>query len=499
MLDLRAINRIAVIGGGTAGWLAALTFRRLFSPKVEIHVLEDPKQGIIGVGEGGLVNLVSTLRQNNIDLEEFYREAGASFKIGISYENWRSSDHKDIYYHLFPKKDDNVQELSFEAVGTNPLLVARIAALRNLHDFFPGFELIANNASQYEAAQKLHSGTTGLASSFHFDSHKLASFLKRKALERGIKNSQIKVHQFLLDETGKTYGLETDHGMMNVDFVIDASGMKRIGIGATYGQKWRSFSNQLILDRALPFPIMQPNKNPLLFTRSIAMKSGWMWQIPLRERTGAGYVFSSAHIDADEAVREAEAFLGYRVDPKGVIKFDPGNFERIWCHNVVALGLSAGFVEPLEATSIGQMLETLRNIERVINNCRGVIGQNIIDAFNHSNNQSWDEIRDFLRLHYDTTREDTAFWRDVQNLPRSLQYQEFVACASQRIPRMIDIEGYFGNGWLPIFHIVNWLLVAAPLGIVSPLAARAEIESLPEEFLTQYIRPYLIDLRKHAA
>ncbi|WP_182418043.1 tryptophan 7-halogenase [Bartonella sp. HY038] len=495
MLDLRSIKKVAVIGGDIAAWLAALTFRRQFGPLVEITVFDDETQPIADMCEGGLVNLLSTLQRNQIQMDEFYSTVDATFKIGTKFENWRSNGENEAYYHLLPKKDANVPELTLEAFGTNPLLISRIASLQNLHDFFPGFKLIQQNASQYDAAAELQTANTGLALSFHFDRYKFKNFLKSKALNRNIKQSAIEVRQLLLSENGNVAAIKIDEAILPTDFVIDASGVKRLGIGATYGQNWRSFSDQLINDKAVTFSLQQKSKNPQFFTTARAMKSGWIWQSPLRQYVGAGYVFSSRHSSADHAADEIEALFGNSVTFEGVLNFNQGNFERIWCNNLIALGAAAGFVEPLEAASIGQSLETLRNIERIINNCRGVIGQNIIDGFNIANNQSWNEICDFLRLHYDTPRDDTAYWRDVQYLPRSPQYQEFSACCAQRVPRVIDIEAYTSNSWLPIFHIINWLLVAAPLGIINPHAARAELETLPEDFIKQHIQPYLSRLQ----
>lgn len=160
----------------------------------------------------------------------------------------------------------------------------------------------------------------------------------------------------------------------------------------------------------------------------------------------------------------------------------------------MAVGLASGFVEPLEATSIGQMLEELRNIEKILIDGRGVIGFNTIDSFNRSNHASWHGICDFLRMHYDGGRQDTRFWRDVLKLPRSDRYQELRACFDHRLPRMMDIENYVGNGWAPIFHMVNWLLVGAPLDVVTRRAGASELLGLPANMREQ-MAPYMAQLQ----
>jgi len=139
LIDLRQAKRIAVIGGGTAGWFAALSLRRIFSPAVEILVLEDPNKGIIGVGEGGLLNFVQALHRNQIDIDEFVRETGAAFKLGFAYEGWRSGGRQDLYYHLFPMVGEQVNELEFVAFGIMPLLAARVSAAQIFIAFFLAF------------------------------------------------------------------------------------------------------------------------------------------------------------------------------------------------------------------------------------------------------------------------------------------------------------------------------------------------------------------------
>ena len=491
MINLRNAKRIVIIGGGTAGWFAALTFRRIADPDVEVLVLEDPGKGIIGVGEGGLLSLPQGLQQNGINLEEFVKATDATLKLGISYEGWRSGGPNDIYYHLFHNLNNGIEELEGTTNRTYPLLAGRVAAGLDMFSFFPGFSVIENNGTQAQANIALASNKSGLSASFHFDSHKLAEFLKSTAKAKNIKNKQLKVEKFVLDEEGNTIALKTAEGDLDVDFVVDASGLRRIGIGETYKQKWRSFSDQLILDRAIPFPIKHPKKNPALYTRSIAMNAGWMWQIPLVERTGAGYVFSSKHIDENEAVKEAEAYLGHSVDPRSVIRFDPGNFENVWCKNVLAVGLSSGFVEPLEATSIGQMLLILHRVENMIIDGHGIVGDNAIEAFNQDSLASWDEIRDFLRMHYDTIRQDTPFWQDVHNLPRSASYKDIRDVMQKRLPRFVDLEGYSGFAWQPSFVPTSWIMVASAVGAIPPQAGYDELATLPKPIFDE-VQQYLM-------
>jgi tryptophan 7-halogenase len=479
MLDLATPRRVAIIGGGTAGWFAALTLRRIFSPRVEVTLIEAPDIGIIGVGEGGLLNLVDALSRNKIPVDEFARETGAAFKLGFAYEGWRGGGKQDCYYHLFG--GPGIPELEWRQNGFFPLLSARIAIGENLHGCVPGFEAIARNASQDEVRALLAAGKSGLTASYHFDSYRVAAYLKRLAQARGVVHRTARVDGLVLDNQGYTRALVVDSQQLEIDFLIDASGLARLGIGKTYGMRWQSFSDWLLLDRAIPFHLPNPQTNPALLTRAVSMKAGWMWQIPLIERVGAGYVYSSRHTDEVAAIAEVETYLGRSITPMRTLCFEAGHFATVWTKNVVALGLASGFVEPLEATSIGQMLEQLRNLERILVDGGGVVSDRTIECFNQANAQCWAGIRDFLRMHYDCPRKDTDFWRDVANAPLPDSYADLKRCFQRRTPRFSDIETYVGSGWQGIFHMVNWMFVAAPLGIVSASAARTELLRLPPD------------------
>ncbi|MGJ7505098.1 tryptophan halogenase family protein [Variovorax sp. ZT5P49] len=479
MLNLRNASRAVVIGGGTAGWFAALSLRRMFAPQVEVRVIESPEIGIVGVGEGGLLNLIDALRRNGIDVNEFVRETGAAFKLGFSYEGWRTGAEDDRYYHLFGRP--GLQETDWMEGGFRPLFSGMVREGVELHRYIPGFAAIASNASQQEAAAMQQLGArSGLSASFHFDSHKLADYLRRVAVSRGVVHQQARVEELMCDAQDMARGVRIDDGeIIDLDLLIDASGLARLGIGKKLGIRWRSFSEHLLLDRAVPFHMPHPQQNPSLVTRAIAMPAGWMWQIPLVERVGAGYVFSSAHTDETQVIDEIHRCIGPDVEPMRTLRFEPGHFEQVWVGNVMAIGLASGFVEPLEATSIGQMLEQLRNFERIVTAGDGVVSGHLIDGFNEANARCWSGIRDFLRMHYDCPRRDTAFWRDVAALPLPPGYSELRQCFQQRTPRLIDVQNYAIHGWQGIFHVINWLFVAAPLGVVPPEAAAAELASLP--------------------
>ncbi len=477
MLNLRGIKRVVILGGGTAGWFAALSLRKIFSAGVEIRVIESSQIGVVGVGEGGLLNLQSALLSIDIDLDEFARETSATLKWGFSYEGWRTGAADDRYFHPFASAQGAVSQ--WERNSSFPLASAMIHNGIELPDYLRGMELIRNNASQQEAKEALDQQRVDIINSFHFDSYKIASYLKRVALSRNILHQDTIVDDVQTNEQGHVVMLGTREGeRIAVDFVVDASGLSRKIIGKVVPSAWHSFGEHLLLDRAIPFHMPHPLKNPYLVSRAIALSAGWMWQIPLVDRVGAGYVYSSKHISDEDAVAEVQRHLGYAIEPQRIIQFEPGCHVRNWVGNVLSVGLASGFVEPLEATSIGQMVETVRNFMRVLLAGQGVISDNAIREFNASNHRSWLEIRDFLRMHYDSPRRDTAFWRDVAGTPLPDGYRALKEVMQVRAPTLQDLDGYLLHGRRGIFHIINWMFVATGMGLIPPEAVKTELLSL---------------------
>lgn len=490
MLDLRYIKNVTIIGGGTAGWFAALSFRKFFPQHIQVELVESPTVGIVGVGEGGLINLVTTLNQLNIPVGTFMKETGASFKWGFCYEGWRTGKRDDEFYHLFinPRHPPfNVEYMAFY-----PLISAVLANSIPLADVVKDVEKIKNRVSLDEALKAL-ADQSGIATSLHFDSQRTADFLGKIAIERGVKHTRAFVQDIEFNEHGFVTTVQTDQKKIETQLLIDASGFARLVIGKKFKSKWTSFKEYLWLDKAIPFHLDHDGKNPELVSRATAMEAGWMWQIPLIERIGAGYVYSSEFKTEEQALAEIEKYFGKTIKPQKTLSFEPGHFEKVWQKNVMALGLASGFVEPLEATSIGQMLEQLRMMQKVILESGSVISDLSIEQFNQANAESWKGICDFLRMHYDCPRRDTPFWKKVAETPFPESYKAIKEVFMQRTPRMADVNGYVLHGWNGIFHVNNWIFVAQALGLISPEKCRAELQGLKLEQIT-YVNDYLRSL-----
>ncbi|WP_240545262.1 tryptophan halogenase family protein [Sinorhizobium fredii] len=477
MLDLTNAKRIGIIGGGIVGWLAAIALRRVFDVDVDVTVIEAPTVFPLGPGEGGSLNLIDTLCRNELDLDVFIGEAGATHKLGVLYENWRGGGIPDRYYRMFG--GSGIPEIECRVGGFFPLLSARIAAGENLHTCIPGFELITKKASQVEIDELLATGESGLYPSFHFNHAGFERYLRRVGLARGITSRRAVVHGMRLDDRGHVNAFQLGGEELEVDFAVDASGFARLGLGKVFNTRWCSFANVLPTDRAIIFELEPRGSSPV--TRATAMKAGWMWEAPLNRSISAGYAFSSRYADAAMAIAEVENHYGFRVEAKHELSLDQGYFSTAWVNNFVALGTASGFVEPLEAALAAHTFEALRNLERILANGSGIVPARAIEGYNSANARCWTGVRDFLRLHYDSKRIDTPFWRDLAAAELPEGYANLRACFQKRTPRFIDIQPYVGSGWQSLFHEIDWISVAVPLGVVPQAAACAELRRLSTE------------------
>lgn len=480
LLDLSNARRIVVLGAGTAGLFAALEMRRIFGPSADITVIESPNAPIVGVGEGGILNLPQTLRRLDIDERDFAEKTGAVIKLGFAYLGWKNGQSDDIFFHMFNEGRMGAPQSPIYA-GFAPNWSGMLANKIQLHYAMTNYELIEAGMSQEDVWRALAENPGKYPFSFHFAAERVAEYLRSIAIKRGVRCLKREVVDFELDPfTGYVRTLKfADAGdQENVDFLIDASGFARLVIGKLYKTPWRSFSDHLLLDRAIPFHMSHQTPHPALATRALAMQAGWMWQIPVRERIGAGYVYSSRHLNDEDALSEIETKLGFSIEPMRTLRFEPGHFEVIWRGNVLAVGLASGFVEPLEATSIGVMLDQIFFFGLDIENCGKIVPQTTIDLFNARSVSTWSQIRDFLILHYDSQRRDTAFWRDIANLTRPTEYGTLMKTWSLRTPRSGDVASYSFAHSL-IFDWPSWFMVGQGVGAIAPSSAATELATLP--------------------
>ena len=435
--------KICIIGGGTAGWLAALMITRL-QPGHKVTVIESSKIGIIGAGEG-TTGIFFDLLYNQfgnlgIDEADFMRECRATQKMGIRFTNWQGQGESWI------SPIDNTPtarkqwdgHLMHHCLNVDP---------KNVHRSTTSGVLAEHNLSCYS---KDLTATYGF-SAYHFDGNLVGRYFKKESAHscEVIDSEVLTADQ---DAQGNISSLKLINGKtVEADYYIDASGFNRV-LAKIVDAGWHSYASDLSCDSAIPF-LLPLGKTVEPLTQSRAMNSGWMWQIPTQERYGCGYVYDSSCINQDRAIEELETTLGCKVEPIKNIKFEPGRLERSFCKNVMFIGLSSVFLEPLQATSIHgtlhQIVYFLQNFLRPSGLPQGDLQNQIANA---NFNAVYDQFADLVQLHYKSGRRDTEFWRKQQDLvPWRPRVQFLREAASRRWINGGDFDVAFGMAGYSVF------------------------------------------------
>lgn len=336
-----------IVGGGTAGWLTALYINKHF-PNDQVTVIASSEIGILGAGEGTTPPFIDFLKEVDISEKDLYNNCKATIKTGIKFINWNGND--DEYFHNFT---------------TN--------------------------------------FTTGL-NALHFDASLLAKYFQSVALSRGVKLIDSEVIESEFKENKDISALMLKSGeRIELDFLFDCTGFKRMFIGGYYKSNWIEYP--MPCKRAVPFFLPNDGQNLPTYTESVAMKYGWIWKIPVQGRYGCGYVFDCTKTTDEEAKQEIRDYLGHDfVSPK-TFNFSAGSYEKVWINNCLGVGLSSGFIEPLEATSIWIQILTLNTFVQ----CGGNK-----DKLNHDMKEMNEDVLSFLYYHYMTKKTDSKFWLDFQ-------------------------------------------------------------------------------------
>lgn len=484
---------IVVAGGGTAGWLTAL-YAQHICPKDTITLIESEEVGILGAGEGSTPQLPWILYALGISEKELIKYANATLKMGISFENWRGDGKK--YLHNFQVSDSNLSPYNFtpskntltSGLVDNGQQYAYINAIANgetMDDVSLVSKLAYNNKSPFIN----ENGKVSFVSnySYHFDASLLAKFLRMKAEERGIKRIEGKITDIISNEDGGVGLIKCGDIEVKSDFVFDCTGFARLFIGKHFSAKWKSYSDKLKVNTAIPFFLPKSDTLPP-YTKAIAMKYGWMWQIPLQNRWGCGYVFDDRYINVEEAKKEVEQMVGQEIKINKIIPFDAGRYETPWIKNCIAVGLSSTFTEPIEATSIWLIITQLRNLTSdVIHN----INADEIYDYNKLIADTGDGVLDFLQLHYITDRNDTDFWKDYQKTTTlTPKMKRRLDSWKRRTPNNSDTDGLFTQ-----FEQYSWLAVCYGNGIIDQSVYERENEEYDlDNKLSKWFMKYESDI-----
>lgn len=357
-------KKVVVVGGGTAGWLTALYLAKNHS-HYDLTIIDSTKIGILGAGEGGTLILRKVLLDEfGFDEKEFLDKVNGTRKYGIVFEGWN-------------KNTD--------------------------YSFVHGFELNGQEESQSFA--------------YHFDARLFADYLKEKTLELGVKHIDKEVSDFKLYNNNISKIVFDDKTELDSDFVFDCTGFKRMITGNLYNTDWVSFEDELMVNTAIPFQFPNKSITPQPKTIASAQKYGWVWQIPLQNRWGCGYIFSDEYADESTIKNEIEKLFGDKdITIGNTIKFEPGCYDKVWNENTISIGLSTGFLEPLEATSIMTTIFQLKKLPK------NLFDDNFRTAYNEYVYSLNFQNMMFIRHHYNCSRNDSQFWLDYRNeeLPNEL-------------------------------------------------------------------------------
>lgn len=417
---------IVIVGGGTAGWLTAglLASRRHpnGAPCFSVTLIEPPDLPPIGVGEGSWPTLRATLKAIGVDERDFLRACNASFKQGSKFIGWARGD-SEHYYHPFdpPLKAGN-------------LSAHELWRLHNTPDTFSRFSNRQEHVCESHLAPKLatSSGYAGVLNyGYHFDSFGLSKFLK----DHCEKNLAVRTIPDLMTsaiqrENGDVEGIETrEHGTIAGDFFVDCTGFRALLMKGLLGVGTVSLSDILPANRAVTAQIPYRDDTPIQSTTvATAQTAGWIWDVSLGTRRGVGYVHSSEYIDTDQASTALLAYLGKKESDASDIsirnlKFSAGHLEQFWVRNCVGIGLAGGFIEPLEASSIMLTEISARALCACLTENPQLPAKGA-DTFNEKIAGHWNEIVDFLKLHYDLSDRSEPFWQNnklAASIPTSLQ------------------------------------------------------------------------------
>lgn len=450
---------IVIVGGGTAGWIAASLLATHWQDKgFTITLVESPDIGIIGVGEGSTPPLKGFMDTIGVDEAEWMAECGATYKVGIAFKDWSTKPGFSHYFHPFLSQTDQF---------TAPAFFYNSHLRRNGVDLqgHPNHFFLAAELSRQKLAPvvpknfpfEIHYG-------YHFDSVLLGKFLAKKAATKGVHYKQATVVDVVLDSAGNIDTLTTSEGeAIKADFYIDSTGFRSQLLQKALNVPFISYADSLFNDSAVVFPTPQ-GEVIASHTSATALKYGWAWAIPLTHRIGNGYVYSSRFCSAEDAEAELRAHLGLLdsdVESRH-LKFKVGRAAVSWEKNCLAVGLSQGFVEPLEATALDMVQETVVRFIEAYN--KGQYSAQYRDEFNTRINGRFDAIRDYIVCHYRiNSRTDTEYWLENarnEKISNSLRAILTSWIAGKNITDELEsqkLDAYFSN--------VSWNCLLAGKGI----------------------------------
>ncbi|WP_267394138.1 MULTISPECIES: tryptophan halogenase family protein [unclassified Sphingomonas] len=402
------IRRVVIVGGGTAGWMTAAAMARLVAADVSVTLVESDEIGTVGVGEATIPSLLDFNQLLGIDEDDFVRATQATFKLGIEFTDWARVG--DTYLHPFGTHGRDIQGVSFHQLWLRQAL-AQAAPDPGLIGDYCLSSVAARNGRFTRPAANPAAVLSTLSYAFHFDAGLYARFLRNYAEAEGVVRLEGRVTAVdLASDSGFIDAVTLADGRrIEGDLFIDCSGFRSLLLGETLGVPFTSWQHWLPCDRAWAVPSRRTGP-ALPYTRAMASAAGWRWRIPLQHRVGNGHVYSSAHLGDDAALQALlDGLDGEPLAEPRQLRFVAGRRERLWERNCVAIGLAGGFLEPLESTSIHLIQSGITRLMSLFPDSS--FDPVEIAEYNRLLLREYDQVRDFIVLHYHaTSRSDSAFW-----------------------------------------------------------------------------------------
>jgi tryptophan halogenase len=473
------VKKVVIAGGGTAGWLAAAALSHQLGKVLDITLIESDEIGTIGVGEATIPPIRVFHKLLQIDEREFMRATAATFKLGISFENWARKG--DRYIHSFGRNGKPTWMCEFHNFWLRSL---ELGVKSELGEYC--FELQAAKAGKFATAPQLD-----INFAYHFDAGQYAKFLRKFAEGHGIRRVEGKIREVKQhSESGFIESLVLHSGeVVAGDLFIDCTGFRGLLIEQTLKTGYEDWSQWLPCDSAAAVQTELTGPAPP-YTRSIAHDAGWRWCIPLQHRVGNGLVFSSQHLGDDAAKEELlRSIDGAPVNAPRVLKFQTGRRRQVWNKNCVALGLASGFIEPLESTSIHLMMVGVTRLLHLFP--YSGVKQSSIDQYNEGARIEMEKTRDFVVLHYHATqRDDSPFWRHCRDMaiPETL---------ARRIQLFKD-SAYAYQSAEELFRVDSWSQVMLGQRIM-PSSYHPAARVLGDQELTKFLAEFRASIEQTVA
>lgn len=461
---MRNQKKILIVGGGTAGWMAANMILSRWED-VDVSLLESKGVGTVGVGEGSTPHLKRFFDSIGVKESEWMPRCHATYKNGIFFDGWSRVPGYESYFHPFPAQVDEL---------TVPMFFHSITARMcgfdvNAHpdQFFLESYLARHNLGPIPSENFPFSVLYG----YHFDSGLLGEFLAERARSNGLKWIEGCLTEVLRSDNGEIASVRLDDNtMLSADFYVDCSGFRSLLLQEALKTPFVSYKNNLFNDAAVVLPTSISKVIPPA-TRSTALSNGWSWKIPLTNRYGNGYVYSRDYLSASEAEEELRRHLGLLDSDVQArhLNMKVGRVEKHWDKNCLAVGLSQGFIEPLEATALSLCYDTIENFLGLYE--KGGFSNDFQGTFNQIINSSFEGVRDYIVAHYKLNqRQDTQYWRDNSandEVPDRLKAIVSLWSKSPNFAQDIDMKRLGVS-----YGAKSWACLLAGYGVFSPLSGR---------------------------